>query len=164
MIEHCPKLKPAFSIITTLFIIVLMSSLTVMIFDLSGKVVQETTSQYRKEQAILYAKSYTEFAIMSLTAQNCVQTITANIDGSTDEVKRGQGYRVVVNIQYLGNDNGCPNFDTDVPLLTPSSRGTVVMIDTYVHYRDPNHPNALNAATWASDPGITYHKRTLQKL
>jgi len=164
MMQHFSKSRPAFSIITTLFIIVLMSSLTVLVLDISGKVVQETTSQYRKEQAILYAKSYTEFAIMSLTAKNCVQTITANIDGSTDEVKRGQGYRVVVNIQYLGNDNGCPNYVTDVPLLTPSSRGTVVMIDTYIHYRDPNHPNALNAITWASDPGITYHKRTLQKL
>ena len=156
-------LRRAFSIITALFIIVLMSTVSVLVMNISGKVVQETTAQYRKEQAILYAKSYTEFAIMALTAQNCVQTITADVDGTANQVKQGQGYRVVVNTQYLGSDNGCTNVIGGT-LSTPSSRGTVVLIDTYVHYRDPEHPNAQNTATWATDPGITYHRRTLQKL
>jgi hypothetical protein len=157
------NMRHAFSMITAIFLIVLMSTVAVFVMDISGKVVKETTAQYRKEQAILYAKSYTEFAIMALTAQNCVQTITADVDGSQNEVKAGQGYRVIVNIQYLGNDNGCPN-TIGGNVTTSSSRGNVILVDTYVHYRDPEHPNAQNAIAWALDPGITYHRRTLQKL
>jgi hypothetical protein len=156
-------MRHAFSMITAIFLIVLMSTVAILVMDLSGKVVQETTSQYKKEQAILYAKSYTEFAIMALTAQNCVQTITSDVDGTQNEVKAGQGYRVVVNIQYLGNDNGCSN-TIGGSVTTPTSQGNVILVDTYVHYRDPDHPNAINGVSWANDPGITYHRRTLQKL
>lgn len=155
--------RPAFSMITSIFLIVVMSSLAIFIMSLSGKVVQETTSQYRKEQAILYAKSYTEFAIMSLTAQNCISSISANVDGTPAEVLQGEGYRVVVNIQYLGNDNGCTN-TIGASVTTQSSQGNVVLIDTYVRYRNPEHPNAINSVAWVNDPGITYHRRTLQKL
>lgn len=158
-----PKMRHAFSMITAIFLIVLMSTVAIFVADISAKVVQETTAQYRKEQAILYAKSYTEFAIMALTAQNCVQTITADIDGTANEVKQGRGYRVVVNTLYIGTDNGCAN-TLPGPILTPTSRGNVVIIDTYVHYRDPSHPNAVNILPWANDPGITYHRRTLQNL
>lgn len=156
--------RPAFSMITAIFMIVIMSSLAIFIMNLSGKVVQETTSQYRKEQAVLYAKSYTEFAIMSLTAQNCIASITADVDGTAAEVLQGKGYRVVVNIQYLGNDNGCTNTIGAASVTTATSRGNVVLIDTYVRYRNPEHPNAVNSVAWANDPGITYHRRTLQKL
>jgi len=158
-----PHLRPAFSMLTAIFLMVIMSSVAIFIMNISGKVVHETTAQYRKEQAILYGKSYTEFAIMALTARNCVKTITADVDGSANEVKEGQGYRVVVNIQYMGNDNGCAN-TLGVSVTTPSSRGNLVLIDTYVHYRDPEHPNAITQQPWANDPGIVYHRRTLQKL
>ena len=156
-------MRDGFSMITAIFLIVLMSTVAVLVMDLSGKVVQETTAQYRKEQAILYAKSYTEFAIMALTARNCIRTITADVDGTAAQVLQGEGYNVVVNIQYIGNDNGCANVIGGA-LSTPTSRGTVVLIDTYIHYRDPEHPNAQNSVAWVVDPGITYHRRTLQKL
>jgi len=162
MTKH--TLRPAFSMITAIFMIVLMSTVAVFIMDLSGKMLQATTTQYRKEQAILYAKSYTEFAIMSLTAQNCIQTISADVDGTAAQVIQGQGYRVSVDIQYIGNDNGCAN-TLGGAVNTSFSQGNVVLIDTYVHYRNPNDDDAINSIAWSSNnPGITYHRRTLQKL
>lgn len=167
MILKLQTRRPAFSMITAIFIMLLMATVGAFIMNLSGKMVQETTTQYRKEQAILYAKSYTEFAIMSATARTCVKSVTADVDGTQNDVKQGQGYRVVVNVRYLGNESPCPNatyYVTDEPLSTPSSRQSVVLIDTYVHYRDPDNPSSTTAITWATNPGITYHRRTIQKL
>ena len=161
MIRH--KLRPAFSMITAIFLIVLMSTVAIFIMDLSGKTLQRTTNQYRKEQAILYAKSYTEFAIMSLTARNCIQSISADVDGTAAQVQQGQGYRVTVNIQYIGNDNGCTNV-VGGAISTPTSRGNVVLIDTYVQYRNPNDADAINNVAWDNNNSITYYRRTLQKL
>lgn len=158
------KIRPAFSMITAIFMILIMSTISIFIMDLTGKTLQETTNQYRKEQSILYAKSYTEFAIMSLTAKDCVQTITANVGGSATQVKQGQGYRVVVNINYLGNDNNCTN-TLGGAVSTSFSQGNNVLIDTYVHYRNPNDDDAIATAVWDSaHPGIIYHRRTLQRL
>lgn len=161
MIQH--KLRPAFSMITAIFLIVLMSTVAIFIMDLSGKTLQRTTNQYRKEQAILYAKSYTEFAIMSLTARNCIQSISADVDGTAAQVQQGQGYRVTVNIQYIGNDNGCLN-TIGASVTTTSSQGNVVLIDTYVQYRNPNDADAIANAAWDNNNSITYYRRTLQKL
>lgn len=159
--------RPAFSLITAIFIMILMATLGAFILNLSGKMVQKTTAQYRKEQAILYAKSYTEFAIMSATARSCLKSITADVDGTQNEVKQGQGYRVIVDIRYIGNESACANatyYVTDETLTTPNSRKSVVLIDTYVHYRNPDNPNSTTAISWATNPGITYHRRTIQKL
>ena len=162
MIQH--KLRPAFSMITAIFLIVLMSTVAIFIMDLSGKTLQRTTNQYRKEQAILYAKSYTEFAIMSLTARNCIQSISADVDGTAAQVQQGQGYRVTVNIQYIGfSPAGCTNV-VGGAISTPTSRGNVVLIDTYVQYRNPNDADAIANAAWDNNNSITYYKRTLQKL
>ena len=163
MIRTNTTLRSAFSMLTAIFVIMLMASVTVFIMNLSGKMVQETGSQFRKEQAILYAKSYTELAIMALTSRNCIRTITANVDGTAAQVLQGQGYRVIINIQYVGNDNGCPNI-FGLGNTTANSQGTIVLIDAYVQYRDPEHPNAINSLPWLNNPGITYHRRSLQRL
>ena len=150
--------KPAFSLLTTIFIILLMATVAAFIMNLSGKMVQETVTQYKKEQAILYAKSYTEFAIMSATARNCIDEINGDIGANP---ANGIGYRVVVDVQYVGNDLfGLPNCNTigPNPISTVSSKGSVILLDTYVQYRDPSLPNVAIA------PWITYHRRTLQRL
>jgi len=159
------KSRKAFSMITAIFVILLMATVAGFILNLSGKMVQETTQQYRKEQAILYAKSYTEYAIMAATAQTCIRNINSNIDGNNAEVKAGQGYRVEVKVQYLGANSACINNRVgDANILTANTIDTLVLIDTYVHYRDPEHPNAIAGVAWSVDSGITYHRRTLQRL
>lgn len=164
------KQRKAFSMITAIFMIVLLATVASFILNLSGKTVEETTSQYRKEQAILYAKSYTEFAIMAASSQNCIKSINADIDGSQNEVKAGKGYRINVNVQYIGNDlttAGAANCQTLGNAITNHpSKGAIVLIDVYVRYRNPDYPDAINGTAWndSNNAGITYHRRTLQRL
>jgi len=158
-------MREAFSMITAIFVMVLVAAVGAFIMNLSGKIVQETTVQYRKEQAILYAKSYTEFAIMAATAQDCVRGVTANVDGNENDVMEGNGYRVIVQAQYIGNDTpaNCSN-ELGGAIAKSSSRGNIILIDTYVHYRDPDHPDSSKDISWSTNPGTTYHRRTIQRL
>jgi hypothetical protein len=146
--------------ITAIFVILIIATMGSFIMNLSGKIVQETTSQYRKEQAILYAKSYTEFAIMTATSEPCVNKITASVDASQSDVKKGEGYFVDIRISYLGENADC----TVSTISDPTAVSNIILIDTYVRYRDPNSIGAKNALAWSEDPGITYYRRTLQKL
>ncbi|MCF6244243.1 MAG: type II secretion system protein [Sulfurovum sp.] len=160
------KKRAAFSMITAIFVILLIATMGAFIMNLSGKMIQGTTSQYRKEQAILYAKSYTEFAVMAATSQPCVKKITARLDGSQTEVKKGQGYFVDVRIKYIGTNSTCPNPNKIRRGTITDTRAidNVILIDTYVRYRNPESIGAKNALPWSVDPGITYHRRTLQRL
>ncbi len=155
ILKNTPMMRDAFSMITAIFLILLMASIAAFVMNLSGKMVQETTIQYKQEQAILYAKSYTEFAVMAATARNCINTIDANI--STPAT--GDGYWITVNAQYIGDDLGaavCPTIGNTI--ATVNSRGAIMLLDTYVRYRNPDVPDIANS------PWITYHRRTLQRL
>ena len=154
--------REAFSMITAIFVIVLMASVAAFIMNLSGKMVQETTTQYHREQAVLLAKSYTEFAIMAVTANehntsNCLD----NISGSFGT---GGFYSVDVNISYIGSSR-------DVGVLSSSGCNKIlasdiksetaplsIILDVFVKYKDQDHPLG------ASAPDITYHRRSLQKI
>ena len=166
MIVKHSSLRPAFSMITAIFIIVLMASVAAFVMNLSGKIVQETTAQYRKEQAILLAKSYTEFAIMAATAQDCAPlNINADVGTTAATTKQGQGYRIHVETRYIGSNSTCTTNSIGANISTNSSIGGTILIDVYVRYRNPEDVNALLNTTWANNRrGITYHRRTLQRL
>ena len=164
MIQPTPfhTMRPAFSMITAILVIMIMASVGAFVVNLSGKMVQETTTQYRREQAILYAKSYTEYAILAATARNCIQTIEGDIGNSEDNVRAGLGYHVVVRVNYLGSNSACAaNRIGNTPL---ENRDTVIMVDTYVQYRDPDWQAAINRLPWNQDPGFVFHRRTIQHL
>lgn len=163
MIQNTYNMRSAFSIITAIFVIVLMASVAAFIMNLTGKMLQETTTQYRKEQAILFAKSYTEFALMAATARNCIQSVDAHTTNPAGSLQ-GNGYWIQINAQYIGNELAAvPNCDTVGGAITNvNSRGGILMLDTYVRYRDPENPNI--GLPWAQYPGATYHRRTLQRL
>jgi len=164
--------RAAFSMVTAIFVILLMASVAAMVMNLSGKVVQETTAQYRKEQAILLAKSYTEFAIMTATAQDCAPlTITG---GDVDSISKiGEGYQVVVQTRYIGANSACKGVgdsgnirlnDAD-NITTPESIDGSILVDVFVKYRNPEDLHAINDDAWTNPSrGITYHRRTLQRL
>ena len=154
-------MRPAFAMITAIFVIMIMASVGAFVMNLSGKMVQETTTQYRREQAILYAKSYTEYAIMAATAQSCIRNINSNIDGNPAQVKAGQGYRVKVEVRYLGTNSGCTDQIGPGVLTNP---GTVIVVDVYVRYRDPELPASVLSKPWSQYLGTTYHRRTIQRL
>ena len=74
-------MRKAFSMLTAIFIIVLMAIVAAFIMNLSGKMVKGTTSQFQREQSVLLAKSYTEYAIMAVMANDhnsssCLNEIT----------------------------------------------------------------------------------------
>ena len=156
------RLRPAFSMITAMFTVVIMASITAMVMNTASKIVQSTTAQYQREQAMLWAKSYTEFAVMTVMSNDrrnntCITTIDADIDSPLN----GLGYRVRTNISFIGSNaelNTCPlNVLNILDINTPRSTLNVI-VDVYIDYRDINHPDIANA------PWITYHKRTLQKI
>jgi len=151
--------RPAFSMITAIFVIVLMATVAVFILNLSGKMVKETTTQFQREQAMLLAKSYTEYAVMAVMANDrntdkCLYTIEGNIGASPTT---GNGYRVRVHLRYIGTPEEvglCGSRILTQAVTTPNTPLTV-MIDVYIDYKDPDN----SAGAWR-----TYHQRTLQKI
>ena len=161
-------MRKAFSMITAIFVILLMALLAAFILNISGKALKTTVFQYKKEQAVLYAKSYTELAILAATANDsnttpCIENIDGYIDGTQTEVRSGKGYEVQTRISYIGNGLACSGTRILTPgntIITPDE--TQIIVDVYVRYRDPSAVAAAGTATGA--PWITYHRRTLQKL
>ena len=165
--------RKAFSLLTAIFLIIIMASVGMFVMNLSGKMVQGTTVQFQREQATLLAKSYTELAIMTVMANNrtanaCIDAInsdavagnTASILPPTAAAGDPGGYRARVNIGYIGQAGeigGCAN-----QLGNPSAGVNTlnIMVDTYIEYQDFTDPRFGTAdAKW-----ITYHRRTLQKI
>lgn len=157
-------MRKAFSMIMAIFVILILATVAMVVLNMTTGTVKSTTMQYRQEQAALYAKSYTEFAIMAVTEHNriaippsCVETINSNIPDLAS-YNNGSGYQVTANIYYIGNNLPCTparilNGATVIPTVGLGS-APYVIIDTDVRYMD----------TSTSPSPITYHRRTLQKI
>jgi len=163
------KHKRAFSMVTAIFVIVIMATVTALIMNVTGKTVKATTQQYQKEQAALLARSYTELAILYVMhydrSLNCLEQINDHFGDTTN------GYNIRINIKYLGNDtqlancrnniesNGVFDLTNTNATWTNNSNGfykTIsLIVDTYITYKDFDDP---------SNRDITFHRRTLQKL
>jgi len=154
-------MRKAFSMLTAIVVIVLMAGITALVMGLSGKIVKETSAQYRKEQSILLAKSYTEFAILAIQGHNmaangCLNTISGLINSTsldtnnTNGANRGEGYFVTVRMQYLGLPAGIVCAENTLSTSNDAS----VLIDVNVRYHDLEATNQF----------VNYNRRTLQKL
>lgn len=144
------KQREAFSLIMAIVVIVLMATVALLIMTMSGKMVKTTTAQYQREQAVLYAKSYTEYAIMGVMANDrntttCLNNINATVDN----------YTIKTIISYIGNVevSSCTNVVSNA-IVTPGSPLNII-VDVFVSYPDADHPDDLN---------MTYHRRSLQKI
>jgi len=174
-------MRKAFSLITSIFIIVMMATVSMLVFSVSGKMVKETTIQLRKEQAMLLARSYTEFAVMAVinydrsAGNDCIENINGDITalapGATPTAEassnNGSGYKVETKIYYLGNNLPCSagNILNSGAAITTNYNDTgspdalaAIIVDVYVKYKDPDVDNPTTSE-W-----ITYHRRTLQKI
>ena len=147
--------RKAFSMITAIIVIVLMSSVAMFIMSISGKMVKETTTQYQREQAILLSKSYTEYAVMAVTANEHNSTSTPCLNTISGTY---QDYKIDANISYIGygiNAAGVKKCDRVDNSVTTLNSPLNIIIDVFVKYPDYDHPGDLN---------MTYYKRTLQKI
>lgn len=156
------KQRKAFSLIMAIVVIVLMSTVAALIMNMSGKMIKKTTIQYQKEQALLLAKSYTEFAVMSVMANDRNNTYTTGNDCLEDiDATVGTypyGYRVRTRISYIGNNQFGQCATTRVlsnSVVTPNSPLNII-VDVYVEYLEADHPDTPKY--------ISYHRRTLQKI
>lgn len=144
--------------LTAIFIIVIMGSISIFVMTLSGKSVKETTAQFQSQQAELYAKSYTEYAILAVTghsrAVNCIQ----RIDGTIGTPNTGNGYNIRTHIAYIGPASiigTCPaNRQLSTNVQTPQTQLSII-IDAYVDYKDPDN---------SAGPWFTVHRRSIQKI
>jgi len=158
------KNRKAFSMVTAIFVMIFMASLTAMIMGVTGKTIKATTNQYQKEQAQILTRSYTELALLyalnynrNIVGNSCLKTINATF-GEAQNL-----YTIKVELRYIANTvlfpNGCtrnisPAWTVASPALNIDQSISLV-IDTYVSYKDFDDP---------SDRNITFHRRTLQKL
>jgi type II secretory pathway pseudopilin PulG len=152
------KNKKAFSMITAIFVIVMMATLTALIQSITGKTIKATTQQYQKEQATLLARSYTELAVLYVSSYDrsvdCLNTINAHFGDLNN------GYDIEIEIRYIGKESELVNCETLRRVASLNGGATFdqsmsLIIDTYVEYKDFDDP---------SDRNITFHRRTLQKI
>jgi len=160
------KNQKAFSMLTAIVVIVAMSVISMFVLSTASKTIKMTTDQYRKEQAMFYAKSYTEYAIMAVSADarvnNCVRNINARIDGGAGA--NSTGYNVRIRIFYIADNRVAPPICAANRVLSqavemaiaPNQRQTPlnIIVDAYVDYRDLNDMGHQH----------TYHRRSLQKI
>jgi len=145
-------MKKAFSLITAIIVIILMATVAAFIFNLSGKMVKSTMVQFQREQSMLLAKSYTEYAVLAVTANehntsNCLNTISGTYGI----------YNIDVNISYIGNTNLHANCNTLSNAVTTVESPLNIIVDVFVSYDALDHPTA-------TPPKVTYHRRSLQKI
>jgi len=153
--------REAFSMVTAIVIIVLMSSVAMLIMNMSGKMVKETTAQFRQEQAILLANSYTEYAVMAVTANDrngssCLSTISGLV-GNT-----ALGYDITLEIAYIGTSDEmgeCQGSRKLSDTVTNTDTPLTIIVDAYVKYKDLENSNDTDDI-----PNIVYHRRTIQKI
>jgi len=148
------KQREAFSLIMAIIVIVLMATVAMLIMTMSGKMVKGTTTQYQQEQAVLYAKSYTEYAIMAVMANdrnvsnNCLNTINGSVDN----------YTIRTEISYIGDAQvaSCGLFPRVLSSTVNNLNSPLnIIVDVFVSYPDLDHPDDMN---------MTYHRRSLQKI
>ena len=185
-------MRKAFSMVTAIFVIIIMATVSTLVFNLSGKMVKSTTLQYRHEQAAFLARSYTELAILAVinhernATTGCVQTISGVVNGLVPDGAvagislDGSGYDVKTYVYYIGNNLPCSNtywLNRTTPLVTDYNTTTPklvdsiaeIIVDVYVRYKDPSVVDAYTlshgvAPTANQVPWITYHRRSLQKI
>ena len=166
--------RKAFSMVTAIVVIVLMATVAMLVMSMSGKMVKETTAQYQDEQAALLAKSYTEYAVMAVTANDrsiagggqCLTIINGRTGNAVVGVggaagNPNNGYLISTNISYIGTAAAlglcAAPIALDDTVNIASKTPLTIIVDVYVQYKDLDNP-APNA------PNMTYHRRTVQKI
>ncbi len=144
--------RKAFSMFTAIVVIILMATVAMLIMNMSGKLVKETTAQYQREQAMLLANSYTEYAVMAVTANDRNTSCLSTINGTWN------GYSARIHIAYIGNATtigACADTRKLSDTVTTPDTPLTIIVDAYIDYKDLDNPSGQD---------LVYHRRTVQKI
>jgi len=142
-------MRKAFSLVTAIFLLILMSSLMAVMLTLSSQTLKQTGNIYLQEEAKLLARSATEYALLAISAHKmdtkhkCVENINMHYPVYPS-------FDVNVSIYYIGKNLPCDKSHIlDNNISTKESNVTVI-VDTFVTSSD-------------TQENISYYKRTIQK-
>jgi len=162
------KFRKGFSMIMAIFVIVLLSLVASYIFYASASITKEGTVQYQNAQAKIYARSYTEYAVLAVmgnsdrnSTNTCIKEINSVIG---NDPAKGQGYMIHIDITYIGNKKYTDKCTNKAFTLSNNDTDTLsVIIDVYVKYKDSQNASLYNANS-AKVPWQVYHRRSIQKI
>ena len=142
--------RRGFGLITAIIIMMTVAVLMSLMIGLSSSTVKQTSNLFIKEQARLYLRSATEFALLAISghnnSSNCITDVNINFESNS--------YIAKVDIWYMGNGipTGCSHI-ADNSVQTDDSNYTVIM-DVIVE---------ANQSKLGLNEPIKLHRRTLQK-
>ncbi len=156
------KQRSGFAMMMAIFVIVIIGTLMGLMISMSATTLKRTTNLYLKEQAVLLAKSATEYTLLAISGTDrtagCLTSIAIkyNPENTTDPI-----FNITTTIQYIGLSGGnvanectaAENFITNANVSAPESKGSA-LIDVVVESDD----------SLGLGETIRYHRRTLQKL
>ena len=158
--------KKGFSLLVAIFTIILLSLVASYIFYTSSSIAKESGIQYQQEQARILARSYTEYAVLAISGNDrnktkkCIDEVTADIGDPIN----GKGYRIKVNITYIGNNKYINKCLHNASTLNDTDEDTIsAILDVYVMYKETTHPS-LNTSYSKYIPWQVYHRRSIQKI
>jgi len=156
------KQRSGFAMLMAIFVIVIVGTLMALMISLSTTSLKRTTNLYLNEQAMLLARSATEYALLSISGTDRTLGCLTNINTTYDPQGAGSEiFDIAITIRYIGLSGGnaanectpAQNFIVNSRVTTAESKGSA-LIDVVVT-SDPT----LNIGET-----IRYHRRTLQKL
>ncbi len=142
-------MRPAFTLISAIFLMVLIAVLMALSFSLSSQTTKQTGDLYLQEQGQLLAKSATEFALLAISGHennvSCIEQINLQYPQGAPM------FDINMTLYYFGNGLPATCNTLSDSITTPESNGTV-MIDTFVSYTNPENNET-----------VRFHRRTIQK-
>ena len=139
--------RSGIAMIMAIIVLVTIATLMALAISLATQTTKRTTDIYLYEQAALYAKSATEFALLDIAKNGCSNTYNHTF-GDAGEIKYDA--TVTMRYSYTAAVGGCTQYIT---INTPEENGSVIMDVTVT----------LHDTTIATEP-IRYFRRTIQKL
>ena len=156
MVDRHDKSRPAFSMISAIVVLVLMSSLSVMVLSTNIKSSRHLFEGYRARQAALWASSYMEYAKLAimknreLIVENNTTHAIESISGKFGYTQDKGGYIITVQVSYMGVKK--PFNSSTIRVIDKRESNPSAIIDVYVKY-------SAMESKWNSH--MTYHIREI---
>ena len=144
--------KRAFSLLTAIIFLVLVSTISILSLTLSSQSAKQTSDSFLYLQGEVLAKSSTEYALLAISGHDFNSSCLEQINIKYPSNDSNYTHEINISISYIGNSLPCNSSHIlDNNISTDESNRTVI-IDTLVK----SNP-ALS-----SEP-IRIHRRTIQK-